>query len=136
VARRFAPSLVVTISAVACSDPRARPSTEPPANPTQVDRVDHQKSKLLNPRHDKHGVIYVGGAHCYVHVPFDDPPKSWQPPKTKKVDCPVELDDPAWDSCRGGQLYSTSGDAGESCVCSQDGNPPPPPHLATCPKKH
>lgn len=94
-----------------------------------------QGKGALNPRHPEHGTIYVGGgepAYCYVHVPFDEPPSSWQPPETERVDCPESMHDGAWLGCRNGTLMAT--EEGEACICVVDGNPPPPPSWAHCPE--
>ncbi len=104
-----------------------------PANETgqPVGPLDFAKLKPLNPRIDNR-VVRATGEKCYVQVPFDKPPKSWQPHKTKQVDCPPEMDDPAWDHCHGGDLHKHV-DTGQ-CVCVRDGNPPPPSVAAPCPK--
>lgn len=89
----------------------------------------------LNARHPEHGTVYVGSgdpAWCYVHVPFDEPPSSWVPPETERVDCPESMHDGAWLACRGGTLMAD--EASEHCICAVDGNPPPPPAWAHCPE--
>jgi hypothetical protein len=126
-------SFVVTVSVMtACAEPKTRKvSSQPPPQGKPV-QPDFAKLKPLNPRDPKHGTIYASGARCYVHVPFDEPPTSWRPPKTKAIDCPPSMDDAAWDTCIGGTLYQNTDT--KACVCTRDGNPPPPPFEVPCPK--
>jgi len=96
-----------------------------------VQDLDYSKLTLLNPVDDKKRVIYAAGEQCYVHLPYDEKPKYWHPPKRKQVDCPGSMDSPVWDQCNGGTILGVR-DAGV-CVCTRDGNPPPPPREVSCP---
>ncbi|MEZ4369750.1 MAG: hypothetical protein R3B07_02965 [Polyangiaceae bacterium] len=104
----------------------------PPA--PQVSRLTHQK--VLNPKNKAGRVIkraYQGDG-CFVDGDFpkgERPPPGKAPPEVK-VDCPAELKDPAYESCRGGTLQTN--DDASSCGCFHMGNPPPPPNLNPCPK--
>jgi hypothetical protein len=42
------------------------------------------------------------------------------------------MDVAAWDACRGGTISKPK--KGSVCVCTSDGNPPPPPMEVDCPK--
>lgn len=95
-----------------------------------VSSLDYRKLKHLNPIID-HRAVQARGDRCFVQVPSGEKANSWQPPKLKQIDCPPEMDDPAWDRCYGGNLYKHV-DTG-ACVCTRDGNPPPPPIETDCP---
>jgi hypothetical protein len=123
----------VAASALGCPSPRTRkPGVETSTGKQRT--LDFSKATLLNPRDPKYGEVRVehDGQSCYVELPFDEPPKSWQPKKHKAIDCAPSMDDPAWDACRTGSIYEDGADG--SCVCVRDGNPPPPNVDTPCPK--
>ncbi|MBL8718454.1 MAG: hypothetical protein JNL79_20910 [Myxococcales bacterium] len=101
--------------------------------------VDWAKLKTLNPTDPTGHQLYVGSDdRCFYEVT----PKGPVPPMPTGarwvepvfVDCPVELDDPAWDHCTYSTLHSVAGES--YCLCSSlGGNPPPPPNEVACPKK-
>ncbi len=103
----------------------------PPA--PRISYATHQK--VLNPRNKAGRVIkraYEGDG-CFVDGDFakgERPPPGKSPPQVK-VDCPEELKDAAYDSCRGGTLQANADQS--SCGCFRTGNPPPPPQLNSCP---
>jgi hypothetical protein len=79
---------------------------------------------------------------CYVEEPMKTPPKKPLPTGFRMVDsipvdCPPEVDDPAWDECTYSILNAPKKMVpGGECYCfSVGGNPPPPPRAVTCPKK-
>jgi hypothetical protein len=124
-------AFVVTVAVVsACTPPRTRKAAAVTENGKPVANIDFGKLTLLNPRIGN-DVVHVRGEQCFVRIASDKPQTSWQPPKTKLVDCPPAMDDPAWDHCPGGNLYKHV-DTG-SCVCVRDGNPPPPNVETPCP---
>jgi hypothetical protein len=137
--RVLRPSFVFTASAAlaaAChtTPPRTR-KPGPVLAPIQAGpRPDYEHTKYLNPSDEKGHEIRVGqdGTTCFVILPFDDPPNSWQPPPTKQIDCPPAMDDPAWDACRGGSMVKNTETS--SCMCVVEGNPPPSPWGVACPK--
>jgi hypothetical protein len=97
--------------------------------------IDWAAARRLNPRHAEDGTIFAGqSGDCYVLVQ-KDPGGPIGPPGTgleaKNVDCPDLMQDPAWDTCLGGEIVKTS--SGE-CACARSGNPPPPNTQAECPK--
>jgi hypothetical protein len=132
--QRIRPAFVVTVSAmavVACAAPRTRKASPPPDSGKSVQDLDYSKLDLLNPVDDKKHVIYASGEQCYVTLPYDEKPKYWHSPKVKQVDCPKSMDSAAWDQCHGGMILRVRSSG--MCVCTRDGNPPPPPHEVTCP---
>lgn len=186
-ARRLAPSLVVTFSAalgLACTrespekihaDPHgkgaltvnppmptttATPTTAeltvnppPPPPPT---RKRKRTAKAGPPKYTSHPVAWadfvpqnpeapdgrrIFVAHddrCYVEKPGPASPTPL-PPGMRNVtrewvDCPVELDDAAWDHCAGSTL-SANVKTGVCHCMPMDGNPPPPPVEVPCPAK-
>lgn len=91
-----------------------------------------------NPSDAQGRMIYVASDDtCYVQLPLKKPPEHMLPGMPwyaqGPVDCPAELDDPAWDECQYGTLEAVEGKA--ECYCIQPGgNPPPPPSKVACPK--
>lgn len=90
-----------------------------------------------NPTDAEGRTIFVGGDDtCYVTMPAKKPhnlPPGFPDLDTVDVDCPPELDDPAWDDCTGGTLQAST--KKNECWCAQSyGNPPPPPAVVHCPK--
>jgi hypothetical protein len=132
-AGRLRPAFVVTMGsiALACTPPRTRRASPPPDSGKSLQNVDYGKLTSLNPVDNKGRVIYAAGEQCYVHLPYDEPPGSWHPPKRKQVDCPKSMDSAAWDQCNGGRIFRAN-EVG-MCVCTRDGNPPPPPREVACP---
>ncbi|MBS0658921.1 MAG: hypothetical protein JSR82_11840 [Verrucomicrobia bacterium] len=130
--RRLAPAFVLTaLAATGCTPPRARKVGPPPGPPKHVQVHDFADLVPQNPSDPKGRTIYAQGTACVVHVPSGSKQTSWQPPETKVVDCPPQMDDPAWDHCPG-VLHRRKGEA--ACICTMDGNPPPPPSEVPCPK--
>lgn len=115
------------------SSPPPPPATGAPSAPPRSGRgTKGPYTKVRNPYHPKHGVIYRGARGCFVHV--DDgktrPPGVFPPPTA--VACPKEMESDAWTECLGETVMSN--DAGDSCECFVSGNPPPPPRaLPRCP---
>lgn len=116
---------------------RKRKRTAPPAPEKDWEHGPTSKLTPLNPRGpDGREILVAEDDTCYVAVPKKDPPKNLPPgvmPMDRvHVDCPPEMDDPAWDNC----LYATLYAAGHptDCQCrSMGGNPPPPPLQVKCP---
>lgn len=130
--RAVRPAFVVTTLAVAACTSRTRKPTTVTDAGKPVHNLDYANLTPLNPRDDKKREIYASGEKCYVHVPFEEKQTSWRPPKRKQVDCPRLMDHAAWDQCNGGRILKAK-DSG-TCVCTRDGNPPPPPVEVTCPE--
>lgn len=146
--RRLPTVVAITgLSSLACGAGDVVPP-ELPTEPLPADLVPYteplsdgsadafQTTRTLNPRHPEHGEITVAAgtpAYCQVIVPTSKPPSSWQPPTTKRVDCPASMHDAAWLECRNGTIATD--DAGERCVCFVDGNPPPPAAWVHCPEQ-
>lgn len=90
----------------------------------------------VNPRDANGRTIHKAwdGNGCFVELPF--PPGQMRPPgsapPTQKVACPATMSDPAYDSCKGGVVYTDGQRSG--CICFIMGNPPPVPKRMTCPK--
>lgn len=107
-----------------------KPATKP---------IDWAKVKQLNPKEPGGKPIYVtSDDRCFYEVTPKGPP----PPLPTGarwvdqvfVDCPAEVDDPAWDQCAYSTLLGAPGET--TCYCSSlGGNPPPPPLEVSCPKK-
>ena len=115
------PAVLGTLACSGVVEPPDGPPRPPPAGPPP---------KTLNWSSPQHGTIYRGNGSCYVHLPFPEPPSSWQPAPTQAIDCPRAMRSDAWDACIGGMLMLQAED---SCVCDVDGNPPPPPATVPCP---
>lgn len=157
--RHLAPAFVTTIAALAATtsckkttgtgDPpeihgnppepvvttKKRKRTAPPKIEWSEDDRRPSGQRILNPKDEKGRSIYVRSDDvCVVHD-TSNPPKNPGPPgmpwwKNVPVDCPPELDDPAWDHCSEDLSVSEDG----SCFClAITGNPPPPPRLVACP---
>lgn len=119
--------------------PRKRTSDAGPVWKPATKPIDWAKVKPLNAKEPGGKPIYVAGDdRCFYEVTPKGPP----PPLPTGarwvdqvyVDCPAELDDPAWDQCQYSTLLGAPGDP--TCYChSLGGNPPPPPLEVTCPKK-
>ncbi len=150
--RTLKPAFVVTVSTLgaACGGPSH------PGNPPRVDIVTDPSggstgtaaasssaaptsaltgaapayTRQLNARTAEGNEIYRAGAGCVIHV-AGPPAGSWQPPTTKSVACPPAMQDEAWTACEG--TLSGTEDLSE-CMCSVDGNPPPPDWKVPCPK--
>ncbi len=90
----------------------------------------------INPRSEGRTIYARADGHCYVKVPPNPAapkPKSKHPPQpVALVNCPDAMQDPAWDTCLDGRMRKLGDD---DCLCRIDGNPPPPPWRADCPKK-
>jgi hypothetical protein len=89
----------------------------------------------LNGHDPAHGTIYRGyrGDGCYVRTPSKQPLPPGAMGPTRDVRCPATMQDPAWESCRTGDLYANA--ARDRCACFISGNPPPPPTRVVCPKR-
>jgi hypothetical protein len=129
--RALRSSFVVTVGAatLACTPARTRKLTsEDNQRPAQTS-LDFEHAKRANPSDPKGRTILVAqdGQHCYVDE------SSAYGTKVTDVDCPPAMDDPAWDHCRGGQLYVPD-DRARPCACYFGGNPPMAPFVAPCPK--
>jgi hypothetical protein len=85
----------------------------------------------MNARTEEGKEIYRHDQGCYFHGEFDERPTSWVPPPRESVACPPMMRAAAWSFCTGGTLSANPD--GSECLCSLDGNPPPPPHLQDCP---
>jgi hypothetical protein len=71
--------------------------------------------------------------HCFVEVPSKEPSSAEgiAGRATEVVDCPPEVDDPAWDHC-GAQIVLD--ESGGKCFCvTGAGNPRPMPNPTPCP---
>lgn len=85
----------------------------------------------VNARTEEHKMIYRAREGCFIHGELPEAPRSWVPPPREEVACPPIMRAPHWSHCVGGTLRAN--EAGDTCLCSRDGNPPPPPHLQDCP---
>ncbi len=126
------------LAAPSAASPTAMPSATEASGPApsvhpSPQRIDYPSyTQRLNGRDGKQNLIYRTATGCVVEVPDDAPMKSWRPPKTEAVTCPASMLQPVWNLCTRGTL-SAKADHSE-CLCSHDGNPPPPPTLMDCPK--
>ncbi len=101
-------------------------------------QIDWSSLKTVNPKDDKgRAILAMSDDRCAVQVPFKGPtptnvPTGWSPRSYENVDCPAEMDDPAYDDC----TYHVSVDTKSmTCYCMPDGgNPPPPPRKQRCPE--
>jgi hypothetical protein len=122
-----------TASDVAKKEFRKRKNSGTAGEWKEAGKVDWTALTILNPISEKGRRIMIGGPagdSCFVDVDSEEP----LPPGGRKlgqIDCPPELDEPAWDTCLMGDLAKQKDG---SCVCLQSGNPPPPPSMASCPK--
>ncbi len=97
----------------------------------------------LDPRNsttaDGHAIFVRDDDICYFEVPMKKPPKmmptGFRQMDQVPIDCPPELDDPAWDECSYSTLMAPKTPPGDCYCFSLGGNPPPPPRLVHCPKK-
>jgi hypothetical protein len=125
-------------------EPGPEPTAEQSANPP-VDAGSESPANLtsfpvpVNPRDANGRVIHKAwdGKGCFVELPFPPllpgqqrPPGT--PPPMQKMACPAALNDPAYDSCKGGIVYTNAQKSG--CICFVMGNPPPIPTRMACPK--
>lgn len=142
--RKLRPSVVVTVaasSAVACgllpgqgTDGTIFSNPPPLSRMAEFPAAPFYEGATLNPRHVEHGTVYMAGGKCWVHLPFDEPPSSWQPSPTEAVDCPEKMvADPAYTACEGGVISLRALGPPADCVCYFDGNPPPAPRDVQCP---
>lgn len=137
-ASRLAPAFVLTVlAATGCQDcvvsrttpPRTRKAGPLGDRSKTVPDPDPRRLTPLNPRDAKGRPIYAHGTACVVLLPSTPPVR--EAPDTEAVDCPPEMDDPAWDHCPG-TLYRRQEGAG--CLCVTSGNRPPQPWEVPCPK--
>lgn len=108
-ALRSIATIVVTLAIASGCGKRTRkvgPGTDGTFEP--FPRVEGE-AKLLNPRDPTGLVIVASGEKCTVARRFRGSTEG-----ERQVDCPPEMDDPAWDHC-GGELYSVAG----LCFCRQ-----------------
>lgn len=88
----------------------------------------------LQPRDGEGREILGSGGKCWVELPFDKPPGSWQPPPTESIECPDLLTtDPSYALCEGGSVHLKNAGPVPDCVCYYSGNPPPQPQPVACP---
>jgi len=121
---------------------RKRNRTSPAVPPKYANSpVPFGELKGANPVEGGGRAVYV--AHddtCFVKVLMDPMPKELpagkEGVKHVPVDCPVSMDDPAWDACGYSTLYVPTATAkAKDCYCApSEGNPPPPPAIVVCPK--
>jgi hypothetical protein len=98
----------------------------------RVGGINWNDATKLNPKIDNMTVFTGHDGSCYIRVPTGDSKGPGAAVETTQlVDCPSEMNDPAWDTCLAGQLLALPG--GE-CACAYSGNPPPPATVAECPK--
>lgn len=95
-------------------------------------KVDWKGAKLLGAEVEHRRVYASKDGGCYVRVENPDAKGRGDGERSEPVDCPPEMDDPAWDTCFDGTLHAL---ADGTCICSYVGNPPPPETVATCPKQ-
>lgn len=112
---------------------RTKPTTYPPSDGTKP-----ATSKLLNPTDAKGRMIFTRPDDvCMVEGTPKEPRPQTLPPglpwrSLERVDCPPEMDDPAWDDCTDRLVLD---EAAGTCFCvASFGNPPPPPRPNVCPK--
>ena len=93
--------------------------------------IDFGKLHSINGRTPEGQVLYRTRGACYITVPSKVPQRSWQPPDVAPASCTEEMAGFLWSQCYGGTLYAD--EEGKVCVCTEDGNPPPPPRYVHCP---
>ncbi len=184
-ARRLAPSIVVTFSAalgLACTrstpdpikpdpnngvvanppvptttEPSAVATTEPTAAPPEPPTRKRKRTAPRKPtKYTSHPTVWsdfvrqnptdadgrtIFVAHddrCFYEVQGPPPtaplPTGARNMRAVFVDCPPELDDPAWDHCLS-SILSANVKTGECQCMPLEGNPPPPPAEVSCPAK-
>lgn len=97
--------------------------------------------KAVNPTDAAGRVVFVSADdRCYVEEPRagsppPDGPERFAPWVTQTpVDCPPQMDDPAFATCTGRLMQHLA--TQDVCACLPNGgNPPPPPLLVPCPEK-
>jgi hypothetical protein len=99
----------------AAAPPRKRKSATPPLPPSAPSA---QVGSVLNPRSAHGEWIYTrADGSCYyatiANAPSNSPVDPW---RNIVVDCPTDLDDPAYDVCVDGRLEGTRGAAKCSCL--------------------
>jgi hypothetical protein len=105
------------LAAKAAAPPRKRKSPTPPLPPIAPSA---QLGSVLNPR-SAHGewINVRADGTCYfatiANAPTNSPVDPW---RKIVVDCPTEIDDPAYDVCVDGRLEGTRGGAKCSCLKS------------------
>lgn len=114
---------------------------ELPATPLKGDPPRHEAggtfvwdgARSLNATHPEHGTIYRNVGACEVHLPWpeDANPYPGMVPPMAVVSCPAPMAEFLWSQCYTGTIYTDA--AGETCVCSLMGNPPPPNRFVHCP---
>ncbi|MBI2389151.1 MAG: hypothetical protein HYV09_06005 [Deltaproteobacteria bacterium] len=104
--RSIATIVVVLVIASGCGK-RTRKVGPGPDSVPEPFRSDEGGAKLLNPLDPTGLAIVANDEKCTVAKRF----RGSNEPE-RQVDCPPEMDDPAWDHC-GGELYSIAG----QCFC-------------------
>jgi hypothetical protein len=67
--------------------------------------------------------------------PYPSMPSGMRYVTAEFVDCPADVDDPAWDQCAASTLSANLKKAGDCYCIPTNGNPPPPPTQNACPAK-
>jgi hypothetical protein len=145
-------SASATVAAPPTASPTATASSVPTATVTLRKRAG-KRSKPGEPKQAKPGsyvslhptdkdgrrIDLANDDSCYVVVPKKTPPpkdlstgERWT--ENVPVDCPPELDDPAWDGLPLGDFLGWDEKTGACAFVPDLGNPPPPPRSASCPK--
>lgn len=134
-----APSVTESPNPPAPLEKRKRKATPPPKTFKEATIADWSSLVPLNPTQADGRAVLVewNGESCFVFGEWGAdagpiPPGMGMPHVA--ADCLPELDDPAWDGCRGSSISAQKGS--KECVCiPSGGNPPPPPTIVACPKK-
>ncbi len=131
VALSSVPATTQVTSATSSSSTPASSST-PSASQKPIRQSDF--TRQLNERDKNNQQIFSGGASgCFIYDRWPDgkPRAPGMMPPTIGVQCPPNMQDPAWQGCASGTL--STNDAGTECSCYIGGNPPPPPTRVACP---
>ncbi|GDX79010.1 hypothetical protein LBMAG42_08210 [Deltaproteobacteria bacterium] len=141
--RTHRPGILLTVSAMAGSlgctgmiervtGPRT--TSNPPPYEATFPKPPFFEHQPLEARDGASRQINHGGGKCWVDLPFETTPTSWQPPPTEEVPCPAEIStDPAYTQCEYGEVHLKALGPPAECECYFMGNPPPPSKDIACP---
>ena len=103
----------------------------------KYDPFNAHKYRMLNPRNEAGQTLLKahGKRAAFVIVHRDQPgggvPAGYTGDR-ESAEWHDDLDDPAFEVCSGGIIYSD--EDGSECICVRTGNPPPPTMPVPCPQ--
>lgn len=98
-------------------------------------RATNPHYPALNPKDTQGRLVFAAlDDSCWVKLPPQQPPRGvtgMTATEKEEVDCPLGMDDAAWDECDSTMLID---EKTQKCFCFANfGNPPPPEYVVTCP---